>query len=41
VTDPGQLRSRRQFAAWLGLTVGKNVSAGSAGWATNIYAVCW
>ena len=47
VTDPGQFRSGRQFAAWLGLTPlqnssgGKDVSAGSARWATNTCAVCW
>ena len=47
VTDPGQFRSGRQFAAWLGLTPlqnssgGKERLAGSARWATNTCAVCW
>jgi transposase len=44
VTDPGQFRSGRQFAAWLGLTPLQNSSAARNGsgasprWATNICA---
>ena len=46
VTDPGQFRSGRQFAAWLGLTrcrtqaAARSGSDGSAKWAINTCAAC-